>query len=334
MLQFALKLSDLLEEFGKGNYDTVVEETDSLLGLINFSFTPDRFAIGCHSIKMLALSKQGRFDDVLACLDQTLAVINKSSMKDVAVYTYKTISQIYANKGDSATANHYDYLFLKSKEQLVNKSNLIKVDHLRFMNQLEQLSGQMRLLHEQRRWQNIVIACIAAIAALIIVFAIFLWRKNQLLQEKNRALYHQSVEQLQLIDDKKNQQKYLSSNLNDESKAIIIQRIENVMLQADVITAEDFSITQLAQLVESTTKHVSQIINEYYHHNFNQHLALYRIQEACRRFNNKQEYGNLSIEGIAASVGFKSRSNFSVNFKAVTGMTPGQYRRLAENQNQ
>ena len=40
-------------------------------------------------------------------------------------------------------------------------------------------------------------------------------------------------------------------------------------------------------------------------------------------------YGNLTIEGIAHSVGFKARSSFFIAFKENTGMTPSEYMKIA-----
>ena len=65
--------------------------------------------------------------------------------------------------------------------------------------------------------------------------------------------------------------------------------------------------------------------------NFKQMLIEYRIKEACRRMNNVQRYGNYTVEGIAQSVGFKSRTNFAANFRRVTGLTPSSYQRMTKN---
>ena len=41
------------------------------------------------------------------------------------------------------------------------------------------------------------------------------------------------------------------------------------------------------------------------------------------------EYGNMTIEGIATSVGFKSRTAFINAFKREVGLTPSEYLRMA-----
>jgi AraC-like DNA-binding protein len=58
-------------------------------------------------------------------------------------------------------------------------------------------------------------------------------------------------------------------------------------------------------------------------------LNEYRIKEACRRLNDTEHYGNITINGIASSVGFKTRTNFIAYFKRFTGLTPSEYLKIA-----
>ena len=88
----------------------------------------------------------------------------------------------------------------------------------------------------------------------------------------------------------------------------------------------DFTVALLAEKVNTKPRHVSQVINEHYEKGFNQMLSEYRIKEACRRLVDTQGYGNLSIEGLSAGLGFKSRSNFVSNFKRIVGMSPSEYK--------
>jgi YesN/AraC family two-component response regulator len=130
--------------------------------------------------------------------------------------------------------------------------------------------------------------------------------------------------------DKKDEEKYKGSNLDETMKSELLNRIQNVMETDDEIYSVDFSIDRLAALVDSNQKYVSQVINEKYNCNFNNLLNKYRIKEACKRMNESGD--NLTIEAISYSVGFKSRSTFVISFKRVTGLTPSEYLRLAKSE--
>lgn len=95
------------------------------------------------------------------------------------------------------------------------------------------------------------------------------------------------------------------------------------------IYSTGFTLDCLAELSHTRRNYVSQAINEHVQGGFRQLLLDYRIREACRRLADKDAYGNLTVEGIANSVGIASRSTFSLSFKRVTGLTPAEYRRAA-----
>jgi AraC-like DNA-binding protein len=75
---------------------------------------------------------------------------------------------------------------------------------------------------------------------------------------------------------------------------------------------------------------VSQVIHEHCGLNFNAFLNQYRIKEACKRMSDTTRYGNYTIEAIANDVGFRSRSAFASSFKRITGLTPSEYQRFAQ----
>ncbi len=75
---------------------------------------------------------------------------------------------------------------------------------------------------------------------------------------------------------------------------------------------------------------MSQVINDLIGTNFPSLLNSHRINEACRRLLDVKNYGGLTIEAIAESLGYKSRSNFSKNFKKHTGLNPKEYVILAQ----
>ena len=67
-----------------------------------------------------------------------------------------------------------------------------------------------------------------------------------------------------------------------------------------------------------------QVIHEKWGENFNSFLNSYRIKEACRRLAAPQ-YDSITIEAIAAQLGYSSRTYFSAVFKKVVGMSAAEY---------
>ncbi|RRD00977.1 helix-turn-helix domain-containing protein [Prevotella sp. OH937_COT-195] len=169
----------------------------------------------------------------------------------------------------------------------------------------------------------------------------FLYKKNLevlLSEEKERLLrqeYEKQIDELKKTDNKNDAEKeltekYRNSNLGEDEKQELADKIVKVMETSEEVFSIDFSAESLSLLVEAKQRYVSQVIHEKYHCNFNSLLSQYRIKEACRRFNDIENYGNYTIEAIANSVGFKSRSNFTSIFKRVTGLTPSEYQDMAK----
>lgn len=107
----------------------------------------------------------------------------------------------------------------------------------------------------------------------------------------------------------------------------MMSRVFAAMDNENDIYSPDFSIDKLALSVGSKPKYVSQAINSCCKKNFRTFLSEYRIREVCRRFSEKDKYGGYTIEAIATSVGFNSRSAFITAFKRITGITPSEYMR-------
>lgn len=124
--------------------------------------------------------------------------------------------------------------------------------------------------------------------------------------------------------------KYQDSNLKQEQQEIIAQKIMAVMEQTTEYCQTDFSLDKLAKLVGSNSKYVSQVINDSFKKNFNAFVNTYRIQTARERLIDVDHYGNLTIKGIAESVGFKSPTTFINVFKKMVGLSPSVYQNMAK----
>lgn len=127
--------------------------------------------------------------------------------------------------------------------------------------------------------------------------------------------------------------KYLSSNLNDNQKKILVDAVVNIMENTTEFCSPDFSLDRMAELVGSNSKYVSQVINDTFHKNFTNYVNEYRIHLACLRLSDRSRYGNLTIRAVAESTGFNSYTAFISVFRKVTGITPSLYQKKAMEDN-
>ncbi len=78
----------------------------------------------------------------------------------------------------------------------------------------------------------------------------------------------------------------------------------------------------LADLLDITPNHLSQIINQFENQNFNDFVNKYRIREFIERASSNNQY---SLLAHAFDSGFNSKSTFNSVFKKQKGCTPSQF---------
>jgi len=119
--------------------------------------------------------------------------------------------------------------------------------------------------------------------------------------------------------------KYKKSSLTDESKQILLNKIENEMAVNKYFLNHMASLSELSKILKESTHHVSQVINEKLQMNFFELLASYRIDEA-KKILIADTAKKIIIEDLADRVGYNSKSAFNNAFKKQTHQTPSEFR--------
>ncbi len=117
--------------------------------------------------------------------------------------------------------------------------------------------------------------------------------------------------------------------LDDGQVRLLLGKITRMFDDVAVITDPGFSLVSLARSVGSNTRYVSWVINNSYGKNFKTLLNECRVREACRRLRDDEHYGNITIQGIYESLGYRNASSFNRAFRQVMGMPPSVYQKLA-----
>lgn len=231
--------------------------------------------------------------------------------------------------------------YLQLKDQFMQDSKLSKAESGKFLYELQNISDDMREQEHRSQTLKLILLGVIVFAVVVLALLALLAMKYREVRSKNRSLYQRMNELMEaeaaerkLLEQEaeatpEDTTKYRNNQMAEETKSQLMHRVFMVMETCGEVYQPDFTLARLSELVEATQNNVSQVINDRYHVNFNVFLAEYRVKEACRRMQDSDGYGNLSVEGIAASVGIKSRSNFSFLFKRLTGLTPAAYMRLA-----
>ena len=163
-----------------------------------------------------------------------------------------------------------------------------------------------RLFFQQ--FASIFLACILIMIVLLIFLSPQLLYNIDLVSPQNKTTKNHSSKQ----------------KINTEINSKVKQDIEDYFQNNTDFLQHDFRLQNLAEHLNINKNLLSQIINSAYHQNFNQFINDKRISFALKKIDD-DTWQNLSIEGMAESVGFKSRTTFNKAFKEKTGFTPSEY---------
>jgi AraC-like DNA-binding protein len=119
------------------------------------------------------------------------------------------------------------------------------------------------------------------------------------------------------------QSKYKSSPLSAEQQQQILNRLNSLMKNEKPFLQPGFSLPDLAQRLNVSVHHLSQVINDKLQKSFFEMTAGWRVEEAKQLL---KERSHIKVEEIAEQVGYNSKSSFNTAFKKITGKTPSEYR--------
>jgi AraC-like DNA-binding protein len=121
----------------------------------------------------------------------------------------------------------------------------------------------------------------------------------------------------------------VSAPLRSAVDPVLLARLERLMREERVYRREGLTIGALAALLSLPEYRLRQVINEGLgHRNFNAFLNRYRIDEAKAALADPSQK-DVPVLTIAMDAGFQSIGPFNRAFKADSGVTPTEFRRLA-----
>lgn len=283
-----------------------------------------------------------------AVANRALAQSVEHGMRDAEQEARLLLSDILKRRGDIAGSIEQRDQYLRIKEETMGAKQLHRLDELRFLADLRSADEQLALAKEGRRRQMVVIIALVVLVAMAVAFIWMVIHKNVRLRQAYNSLSHRFQATLAADDrerkllqriadieekmaDSKSDQlrhpRYEGSSLGDKERERIMSRLAELIADpTTLICTSGCSIGKLAESIGCNTKYLSQIINDEYNCNFNSFINEIRIKEASRRIIAGGEWERLTMEAIANSVGFKSRSTFTQLFKQYTGMTPTEFR--------
>lgn len=315
--------------------------------LVSFSESrglPPRYLCGVYEELYKTFQAKGDADSTLHYMSLCLATAERTRQMHMFTETLGEMSRAYARHGDRRLAALFKRRYDEVADSVFNQSEFSKAKSQQFVYEMDKIDKEIAALTAESdsrqdtiRLQWLALASGLGVLAVVLVLLFVVYRQKQRLKSSYHDLYtinQRLVEVQHRLDEANNSGKYSSSNLADDRKQDLIKTIANIMDTTLEYAEPDFSLERLATLAGSNSKYVSQAINDGYGKNFSNFVNEYRIRLACRRLADQDNFGNLTIRSIGASVGYRSNTTFVGVFRRLTGMTPSEYQRTAREENE
>lgn len=253
--------------------------------------------------------------EALSCLRQADRLTNDSTYTLLRAKIYKSRYQIMLGQGDSLLAVRDLLRYQQIRDTLELRNIKAQTESLSNMLEIAEEKYQLeRRLNKIERTQLIQRYSLALLVAVIVIILI-LFRLYYIDVRTKSLLFKISL-------SRKNQQQ-LGTQRHEEIfyQAVAIVEKDNLYLDPD------FSITQLARLLGTNEKYLSNAINEGSGDNFKAFINQYRINSIKQRIEDAIVSGNpiTRFSAIGEACGFKNESTFYRVFKEETGMAPKEY---------
>lgn len=129
--------------------------------------------------------------------------------------------------------------------------------------------------------------------------------------------------------EEQQKKKYVKSGINEKQIETINNSLIKIMATEKPFLNPKISLKSLSGMLNISSNHVSQVINDRHNMNFFDFINDYRVQEVIELLKvpkNKQ----YTLLALAEEAGFNSKTTFNVAFKKLKGTTPRKYFKTLE----
>lgn len=267
------------------------------------------------------LLEEKKFNEARISIEKIVNQIGYDNLRlDQKLKVAILLTKLFLNEEDYSNATlHFEESLKLTKE---HNSLLARKTFINIYSEykIEQLNSQV----EKDRFEKILLILLSIsgiiITSLVITHSIILQRKNKLLIRKNLENVASSQINPSNLDDfelKDRQENLCYFSLYEKADIMVKER--------KLFVDHCLTLIKLAEMMDSNRTYLSKAFSYSKYGNFSNYIKTLRISEAIKIIKTPGENHKFSIEGIARSVGYFSRTAFIQAFKEHTGVTPSVF---------
>lgn len=315
---YAHRVAVALRLAGRGDHAGALKTLKAAGDMISVCSDYHRYVVNHHLLMSCVSGISGDTTGAIAHLDDARAEALAHGIDDLLPRIHRRKAELMP---DSAT--HYRALAALTRDSLYDVSALVRIKDLENSAYIDQLTWEAAIEEERHRRRIYIIYILAGALLVAGSLGAVVLRRNRQLSEANRTLVRNSRQEADARElDRKLRH---AIPVDEQEKLRVAARVRDVLEGDERVFDSDFGLDSLASLTSTKPKYLSSIINEVFGRNLSTLLAEVRVREACRRLSDPATASTLTIDAIAAGVGYRSRTHFSTLFKKITGVSPSRY---------
>jgi AraC-like DNA-binding protein len=246
-------------------------------------------------------------------------------------------ARIFQSMGNYKEATNTFDRYTQVSDSLLDQNFSRQINELKTIYNLDKAELSAEQSRSKLRVTRIISIASTLICLLLAAFAIFIVRKRNQLEQKNRLLFQRITEQDQLVSElnqKESEYNRLQSLVkpNASIKATdtddeLFLRLKELMEKEKLYTSPDLSRKTLSEKLNTNEMYLIDSIKKNFNLTFNDYVNLLRLEHARNLLSDSNS--NITIEGVALDSGFGSRNTFYRLFRERYGLTPAEFKRLA-----
>ncbi|ESP94789.1 MULTISPECIES: helix-turn-helix domain-containing protein [Pseudoalteromonas] len=122
-------------------------------------------------------------------------------------------------------------------------------------------------------------------------------------------------------------EKYASKKIPQDLAAPILSRLEKLMNEDELYKCPNLSLSQVANRLNISVPHLSQVLNDNLGVSFTSYINQYRVTLAKQLLCKDT---NISLKQVSELCGYNNQSTFYIAFKKFSDTTPAKYRKKAK----
>lgn len=261
--------------------------------------------------------------EAIESLESALKSIEEVGYETLKNSLYFDLSKNYLGIKDNIKFEFYKNKYIESSNFLENQKKEARREIVQLNTEIE-TEKNTNLLNQKKTNFYYLISISSVLLAFLLYLLVREVQKSKTLFKQIRFFryLHHKQPLVEEVKPKETSKKQLI--IPKEKEQEILEKLERFE-ESKKYLDNNMSLATLAVKLDTNTKYLSEIINNYKGKNFNTYINELRIKHVIHLLSTDSSYLQYKISYIAEVGGFTSHSAFTNVFKSITGMSPNEY---------